>query len=36
MTLITHKPTSPGRRDAVSVRTEGLYKGAPYAPLVEA
>jgi large subunit ribosomal protein L2 len=35
MTLITHKPTSPGRRDAVSVRTEGLYKGAPYAPLTE-
>ena len=36
MALINHKPTSPGRRDAVSVRTEGLYKGAPYAPLVEA
>jgi large subunit ribosomal protein L2 len=36
MALITHKPTSPGRRDAVSVRTEGLYKGAPYAPLTEA
>jgi large subunit ribosomal protein L2 len=35
MALITHKPTSPGRRDAVSVRTEGLYKGAPYAPLTE-
>ena len=36
MTLITHKPTSPGRRDAVSVRTEGLHKGAPYAALTEA
>jgi large subunit ribosomal protein L2 len=36
MALIKHKPTSPGRRDAVSVRTEGLYKGAPYAPLTEA
>ena len=35
MTLIKHKPTSPGRRDAVSVRTEGLHKGAPYAPLTE-
>src|SRR4051812_21496446 len=35
MALITHKPTSPGRRDAVSVRTEGLHKGAPYAPLTE-
>lgn len=36
MALINHKPTSPGRRDAVSVRTEGLHKGAPYAPLTEA
>jgi large subunit ribosomal protein L2 len=36
MALITHKPTSPGRRDSVSVHTEGLYKGAPYAPLTEA
>src|SRR5690242_17076361 len=35
MALITHKPTSPGRRDSVSVRTEGLHKGAPYAPLTE-
>ena len=35
MALITHKPTSPGRRDAVSVKTEGLYKGAPYAALTE-
>ncbi|MDE2280970.1 MAG: 50S ribosomal protein L2, partial [Xanthomonadaceae bacterium] len=35
MALINHKPTSPGRRDAVSVRTEGLHKGAPYAPLTE-
>jgi large subunit ribosomal protein L2 len=36
MALITHKPTSPGRRDAVSVSTPGLHKGAPYAPLTEA
>ena len=36
MTLINHKPTSPGRRDAVSVKTEGLHKGAPYAALTEA
>ena len=36
MALITHKPTSPGRRDAVSVRTEGLHKGAPHAALTEA
>jgi large subunit ribosomal protein L2 len=35
MTLIHHKPTSPGRRDAVSVKTEGLHKGAPYAALTE-
>ena len=35
MALINHKPTSPGRRDAVSVSTEGLHKGAPYAPLTE-
>jgi large subunit ribosomal protein L2 len=35
MALITHKPTSPGRRDSVSVRTDGLYKGAPYAALTE-
>jgi len=36
MALITHKPTSPGRRDSVSVHTEGLYKGAPVAALTEA
>src|SRR6201991_5379990 len=35
MALSSHKPTSPGRRDAVSVRAEGLHKGAPYAPLTE-
>jgi large subunit ribosomal protein L2 len=35
MALINHKPTSPGRRDAVGVKTEGLYKGAPYAALTE-
>src|SRR6201989_3405737 len=35
MALITHKPTSPGRRDSVSVHTPGLHKGAPYAPLTE-
>ncbi|MBN8713338.1 MAG: 50S ribosomal protein L2 [Xanthomonadales bacterium] len=36
MALITHKPTSPGRRDSVSVRSEELYKGAPVAALTEA
>ena len=35
MALITHKPTSPGRRSKVSVVTPGLHKGAPHAALVE-
>src|SRR5699024_10620528 len=29
-------PTSPGRRFVVKVVSEELYKGAPYAPLLEA
>ena len=29
------KPTSPGRRHVVRVESEGLHKGAPYAPLLE-
>ncbi|MGK2940048.1 MAG: 50S ribosomal protein L2 [Immundisolibacter sp.] len=36
MALVKKKPTSPGRRFVVSVVTEGLHKGAPYAPLVVA
>ena len=35
MALITHKPTSPGRRSKVSVVTPGLHKGAPHAALIE-
>ena len=35
MPVIQMKPTSPGRRHVVRVVTEGLHKGAPYAPLVE-
>jgi large subunit ribosomal protein L2 len=35
MTTILSKPTSPGRRFTVSVKTEGLHKGKPYAPLTE-
>lgn len=35
MALLKAKPTSPGRRFVVKVVTEGLHKGAPYAPLVE-
>src|ERR1700757_1956492 len=35
MPLQKMKPTSPGRRHVVAVIAEGLYKGRPYAPLVE-
>ncbi len=35
MAVLTSKPTSPGRRHVVRVVTEGLYKGAPYKPLLE-
>ncbi|MCL4394084.1 MAG: 50S ribosomal protein L2 [Chloroflexi bacterium] len=35
MPTIQMKPTSPGRRHQVKVVTPGLWKGEPYAPLVE-
>lgn len=35
MPLVKVKPTSPGRRAVVKVVTPGLYKGRPYAPLIE-
>ena len=35
MALIKAKPTSPGRRFVVSVKTPGLHTGKPYAALVE-
>ncbi|MFQ6006909.1 MAG: 50S ribosomal protein L2, partial [Woeseia sp.] len=35
MSLHKSKPTSPGRRFAVAVRTPDLYKGKPYSPLVD-
>ena len=35
MALIKVKPTSPGRRGVVKVVTPDLYKGKPYAPLLE-
>ncbi|HKJ53002.1 MAG TPA: 50S ribosomal protein L2 [Gammaproteobacteria bacterium] len=35
MALIKAKPTSPGRRFVVSVKTPGLYKGKPHAALLE-
>ncbi len=35
MALIKAKPTSPGRRFVVSVKTPGLHKGGPFAALVE-
>jgi large subunit ribosomal protein L2 len=34
MAIVKTKPTSPGRRHVVQVKTEGLHKGAPHAPLV--
>ena len=34
MASVKCNPTSPGRRGVVSVKTEGLWKGKPYAPLL--
>lgn len=34
MTLVKAKPTSPGRRFVISVKTPGLYTGRPFAALV--
>jgi len=34
MPIVKAKPTSPGRRFVVQVKTPGLHKGAPYAPLI--
>ena len=34
MAVIQAKPTSPGRRFVVRVRTAGLFKGDPYGPLL--
>ncbi len=34
MPIVKAKPTSPGRRFVVQVKTPGLHKGEPYAPLV--
>ena len=35
MALIKAKPTSPGRRFVVSVKTPDLHKGKPYTALLE-
>jgi large subunit ribosomal protein L2 len=35
MAIVKRKPTSPGRRFVVSIVNHDLYKGDPYAPLVE-
>ncbi len=35
MAVLKRKPTSAGRRFVVSIVSEGLHKGAPYAPLLE-
>jgi len=34
MAIVKTKPTSPGRRHVVQVKSEGLHKGDPFAPLV--
>lgn len=34
MPIVKAKPTSPGRRFVVQVKTPGLHRGAPHAPLV--
>ena len=34
MAIVKSKPTSPGRRFVVNVKTENLHKGEPYKPLV--
>jgi large subunit ribosomal protein L2 len=35
MAILKSKPTSPGRRFVVSIKTPELHKGAPYQPLLE-
>lgn len=35
MTVIKAKPTSPGRRFVIKTKNSELYKGNPYAPLIE-
>lgn len=35
MAILKRKPTSAGRRFVIDVKTEELYKGAPYQPLLE-
>ncbi len=35
MAIVKAKPTSPGRRGVVRIRHDHLWKGKPYAPLVE-
>jgi len=35
MAIIKSKPTSPGSRFVVRVKTDGLHKGKPHAPLLE-
>ncbi len=34
MAIVKSKPTSPGRRFVVNIKTENLHKGEPYNPLV--
>ncbi|MEQ1740717.1 MAG: 50S ribosomal protein L2, partial [Methyloglobulus sp.] len=34
MAIVKSKPTSPGSRFVVRIKSEGLHKGKPYAPLL--
>lgn len=34
MSVIKKRPTSPGQRSVIQIKSEGLHKGAPYAPLL--
>jgi large subunit ribosomal protein L2 len=34
MAIVKTKPTSPGRRHVVQVKSDGLHKGEPHAPLI--
>jgi large subunit ribosomal protein L2 len=35
MAIVRTNPTSPGRRFRIEIKRQGLYRGEPYAPLVE-
>ncbi|MCF7998437.1 MAG: 50S ribosomal protein L2 [Methylovulum sp.] len=35
MSIVKSKPTSPGKRFVISIKSDDLYKGRPFAPLLE-